>query len=385
MKKTLLFSVLQVFLILLAAGLSGCGSSGVLPTPTPTPGPTPTPTPTPTGAINLFAALRLDGTASGGAALMPRQQRQAARHAAKLARATRQLQAAITPDSGPVNIYVWPASVDEAGFWSLGSERKITDSAAAYTSVHLSLNGTSMVFSAIVNGYNQIFTSTVPEAGKTAAEPIQLTTDLEDHWLPHISSDNLKVVFTKADLNSTGDVVCVIGNAAGATESCLDFSSTTPVLKGASMWHASWTPDDRIVFEAWGGPLTSDEIFMYTRIGSVLPQITNNAGTKNYDECPSVSSNENGTYMAVDTWNDATQHYEITLIDLNTKQRVETMSLPDTDFWDPLRTRYTTVWVANLATDQSQELYYMGWEYMRITNNTYADYFASITQVASTF
>jgi hypothetical protein len=375
MKKVLLFSVLQVFLVLLAAVLSGCGSSGVLPTPAP-PGPGPGPGPTPSETSNMFAALRTDGTTSGGAALMTRQQRQAARHAAKLAHATRQQQAAITPDSGPVNIYVWPAIVSKEGWW-IGTERKITDSAAAYTSVHLSLNGTSIVFSATVNGYNQIFTSTVPEAGQTAAAPIQLTTDLENHWVPHISADGSTVVFTKADPNSTGDVVCVIGNFAGATETCLDFSSTTPVLKEANMWHASWTPDDRIVFEAWGGPLNSDEIFMYIRIANGLTQITNNVGTKNYDECPSVSSNENGTYMAVNTWNDTTRHYEITQIDLNTKQRIETMSLPDTDFWDPLRTGYTTVWVADRETDQSDELYMMTFDYTRVTNNTYADYFES--------
>ena len=186
--------------------------------------------------------------------------------------------------------HVWPSSLDKAGFWPLGSERKITDSAAAYSAVHLSLDGTGFVFSTTVNGYNQISISTVPAVGQTAGEPIQLTTDLEHHWVPHISADGSKVIFTKADPNSPGDVVCSIDNVAGAIENCLDFSSSTPVLKGTDMWHASWTPDGKIVCEAWGGPLNSDEIFMVNADGRDLTQITNNAGTKNYDECPSVSS-----------------------------------------------------------------------------------------------
>jgi hypothetical protein len=55
-----------------------------------------------------------------------------------------------TPRAGfmGLDVKLWPATLKN-GFWSLGSERKITDSAAAYTAVHLSLNRTSIVFSAI--------------------------------------------------------------------------------------------------------------------------------------------------------------------------------------------------------------------------------------------
>ncbi|HEX4919652.1 MAG TPA: hypothetical protein VFV92_02810, partial [Candidatus Bathyarchaeia archaeon] len=193
MKKFLLFCAVLVFVVLFVASMSGCGTSAVLPTPTPTPTQTPTPTPSPSETSNLFASLRTDGTTSSVAAPMTRQQSQAARRAAKFAHATRQQ---ITADSGPVNVYVWPASLNTDGTWSLGSERKITDNPAAYTAVHLSFNGTNFVFSAIVNGYNQIFTSTVPAVGQTVGEPLQLTTDLEHHWVPHIYSDGSMVVFT---------------------------------------------------------------------------------------------------------------------------------------------------------------------------------------------
>jgi hypothetical protein len=374
MKNILLFCAVLVFLVFLVASTSGCGTSGVLPTTPSTPN-TPTP-PTPLETGNLFAFLRTDGTVGSGAAVMTWQQRQAARRAAKFAHATRQQQGAITADPGPVNVYVWPVTLKN-GFWSLGSERKITDSAAAYTAVHLSLNRTSIVFSATVNGYNQIFTSAVPDVGQTAGDPLQLTTDLEQHLVPHISADGSKVVFTKADSNSTGDLVCILNNTAGATENCLDFSASTPVLKGADIWHASWTPDGKIVFEAWAGPLNSDDIFMVKTDGSGLTRITNNAGTKNYDECPSVSSD--GSWMVVDTWNDTTRYYDITEIDLNTKQRITVTSgtVTQADAWDPLFTRYTTVWVAKLKADQSEELYTMMYSPVRITNNIYADYFES--------
>ncbi len=371
MKKALLLSVVLVSVVFLAAGLTGCGSSGVLPTLTPTP----TPTPTPASSSGLgFAFLRNDGTTSG-AATMTAQQRQAARRAAKIAHAASR-QAAITVDSGLVNIYVWPFTEGSAGWW-FASERKITASAAGYTSVHLSPNRTSIVFSATVNGYNQIFTSTVPAEGQTLGEPIQLTTDTEHHWVPHISADGSKVVFTKFDPSSNGDAVCVINNAAGATENCLDFSATTPVLKGADMWHASWTPDGKIVFEAWGGPLSSDDIFMVNTDGSGLTKITNNAGTNNHDECPSISSD--GNWMAVDTWDDTTQYYEIMDINLNTKQRTHVTSgeYMHADAWDPLLTPYSVVWVSQLDTDQSLELYILTYGDTRMTNNTYADYFES--------
>ena len=195
--------------------------------------------------------------------------------------------------------------------------------------------------------------------------------------MPHISDDGSKVVFTKIDPNSAGDVVCFIKNNVGATENCLDFSSSTPVLKGANLWHASWAPHDSIVFEAWGGPLTSDEIFMANEDGTGLTQITNNAGTNNYDECPSVSSD--GARLVVDTWNDSAQHYEIALIDLNTKQRASIGTTPYGvagvgDAWDPLYT-LSIVWVSQLKNDPSEELYFMSFSPLRMTKNTYADYF----------
>lgn len=174
-----------------------------------------------------------------------------------------------------------------------------------------------------------------------------------------------------------------MNDSAGATEDCLDFSSTIPVLKGAHVRHASWTPDGKkVVFEGWGGPFESDEIFMVNEDGSSLTQITNNAGTKNYDECPSVSVD--GARVAVDTWNDATQHYEITMIDLQTKQRSKVgtgLTLnANADAWDPLETQYTFFWVSQQPDDSSVELYVSGFGPMRFTHNAYADYFDSSTR-----
>jgi hypothetical protein len=376
MKKVLLLSLVTGILVLLGAGMSGCGSSGTAaftPTPTPTP-PTPTPTPTPSNAINVFTFLRADDGVSSSAVPMAQQQPHAAHHAWKVAHASNQ-QGAVTADSGPVNIYVWPGWITKEGFFDLGTERKITGTAAAYSSVHLSLNGSSMVYSAQVNGYSQIFTNTVPAEGETAGAPLQLTTDVEQHWLPHLSADGTKVAFTKFDPTSNGDVVCVINNVAESTENCLNFSATTPMLRGANLWHASWAPDGKIFFEAWGGPFRSDEIFSVNPDGSSLTKITNNAGSKNYDECPSVSSD--GTAMAVDTWNDTTQYHEVGVIDLNTKQRATITRGTHADAWDPLFSKYTLVWVTGGGSEQSLELWFMSFSPLQLTRNNYPDYFAS--------
>ena len=302
---------------------------------------------------------------------MTRQQLQAARRAAKIEHEISRH--ARIPFADQANIYVWAV-----GDRPRTEGRKINDSPAAYTAVHLEYNGTSIVFSKVIDGYNQIFTSPVPATGQTIDKPLQLTSKSEQHWIPHISADGLKVVFTKADPKSTGDAVCVIGNAAGAAEDCLDFSSTTPVLRGANMWHASWTPDGKIVFEAWGGPLNSDEIFIVNTDLSALTQITNNAGTNNYDECPAVSSLDK-TELLVDTWNDKTQHYEITSIDLTTKQRHRIAGQDSAaDAWDPLENyTYGTLWISQEPGDQSLEIHGMSWGPIQLTHNSYSDFFSS--------
>jgi WD40 repeat protein len=371
MKQFLLHCAAAVSLVLLVVCMGGCGSgsvrnSGVHPTPTPTP--------TPESTTSLgFAFLRSDGTIKNNVVNITSQQLHGARRAAKLRHAIDR-QAPLSVDSVPVDIYVWPFTDSRDGWW-FGSARKITASPAAYTSTHLSLNGSSIVFSVVVDGYNQVFTTNAPADGNNLGEILQLTTDTEHHWLPHLSADGSKVVFTKSDPNSNGDEVCVINNTVGATENCFDFSSTSPTLKGAYMWHASWSPQGKIAFEAWDGPLHSDEIFMVSGDGTGLAQITNNAGTKNYDECPSISSD--GNWMAVDTWNDRTQYFDIAVIDLNSNQRqpITSGEYTQADAWDPLETPYSTVWVSKLSTDQSLELYILTFDFTRMTNNTYDDYF----------
>jgi Tol biopolymer transport system component len=354
-------------------GLSGCGSNGPL-VKTPVT-PSPTPTPTPSSAKPAFAFLRTDGDPGTHAARTPLQEHQAARRAAKIADAARR-QAPMSADSGAANIYVYPYWIDGEGYLHFGTEYKVTDHASAYTSVDLSLNHTSIVTSAIVDGYNQIFTGTIAGGGTTTVEFMQLTTDPEHHWLPHASADGSRVVFTKFDPISSGDVLCLMDNAVGAIEKCLDFSSTNSSLSGARMWHASWTPDGKIVFEAWGGPLQSDEIFMVNPDGSGVTQITDNAGTSNYDECPSMF--EEGTWMLVDTWNDITNSYDIEIINLDTKERRTIISAKyeGADGWDPLFAE-TILWVSQHKTDPSEQLYMMSYSPVRLTNNIYANYFAS--------
>ncbi len=368
MKQHLLFLALTSFAFL-AFIMTGCGGNGGAPAFVPSPTPTPTPTPA-TQEQSAFASLR-----ATGAQAITGQQRQAIRRTAKFDHASTR-QAAFVMGTSPADIYIWPVRLLTTG-WVIDNERKITSSAADYTAVHVSLKGTTIVFSQIVSGYNQIFTAAVPSEGQNLARVLQLTTDAEQHFVPHVSADGSKVVFTKFDPVSGGDVVCVINNTAGATEDCLDLGSSTPILKGAglNLWHASWTPDGKIVFEAWGGPFSSDEIFMVKTDGSELTQITKNAGTNDYDECPSVDPK--GQYMVATKWNDTTQHYENTWIDLNTLQESPDTGV-DFDSWDPLFLPYGSfVWVSQQPTDHSLELYYMSFSPLQLTANTFADSFES--------
>lgn len=390
MKKVLLLFVLGLSAVVLAASMTGCdggtrvqptSTSTSAPTPTPTLTPTPTPPPSPTsGTTHLFAFLR---PATVDPAPMSQQQIQAVRRAAKLDHAINR-QAAITANPATVDIYVWPFSDQGKGWWP-GTERKITGSPGAYTSVHLSFNDSNIVYSALVNGYNQIFTATIPAEGSAMGQPLQLTSDTEQHWLPHISADGSKVVFTKFDPTLNGDVVCIIDNSGGAVEKCLDLSSTTPVLTGSNIWHASWASNNKILFEAWGGPVISDEIFAISSDGGDLVQITNNGGADNYDECPSASTD--GSWMAVGTWNDSAQYYEVSYFNLNTKEKYKIAGGPYThilgstengDAWDPLFTSYTAVWVSQLDTDRSPQIYVdYALDIGRLSNNSYANYFES--------
>jgi len=376
MKKALLLSTMIMLVALLVGSTVGCGSNGtsrLIPTPTPTPTPSPTPSPTPQYGTHSFAFLRNDFTEGSAATQKSREELQAARRQAKIDHALLR-EAAATTEPDTANIYVFPFLYQDG--WYPGKERKITSSSGPYTAVHLSLNDTDVVYTMVVNGYTQIFTNTVPSDGLMTTAPLQLTGDAEHHWLPHISDDGTKVIFTKFDAGSTGDVVCVIANSAGASEKCLDFSTTTPVLKGTNLWHAAWAPHGKIVFEAWAGSLTSDEIFMANEDGSGLIQVTKNAGTKNYDECPTVYPE--GTGLAVATWRDDAQNYEINELDPNTNLRYTISSGLGGDAWDPLYTYYTLVWVGQSNNDANPQLYldYV-FDVGHLTNNAYANYFAS--------
>ena len=247
--------------------------------------------------------------------------------------------------------------------WWFGAERRITSAPGPYTSVHVSTEGTKLVFSSVVNGYNQLFVSPVPKEGDTLA-PTQLTNDLEHHWAPHLNYDGSKLAFTKFDAASNGDVLCIARTSGTFAETCLDFSSTTPVLRGANLWHASWYPDDSVIFEAWGGPLNADELFSVNADGSNLKQITRNAGTPYHYESPSVSWE--GFFAAAKCT--AQESCDVVTIDLNTGRSY----IMDSG-WDPLCSYYTVLWIQDrpagvLRID-------MAWSYETLTKSGYGDFF----------
>jgi len=353
MRKLLLISFILVCGVLLATSLTGCGSSALLPT-----------------TSTVFASIRNDGV--GGATVgMTLEQRQAARLATKAGPATSQPEA-ITVDSGSINIYLWSGP-------AVGNERKVTDTPGAYDAVEISRDGTKAVFVATVNGWEQIFTVAVPATGQTVSQPVQLTSDSFNHYAAHISANGSKVAFLQDDTTYVGQQLCVISNASGATATCLDFSATTPVLQGTYKDHPSWTPDGKIVFEAFW-LRGADEIFKVNADGSGLTQITNNGAGGNWDDCPSVSAD--GTKMVAERHNVGITYLDIVVYDLNTKQMTTILSGQDkgASSYDPqfLGRNNQIVFVSQQTTDTSYEIYVMnsdGSNMTRLTQNTYDDFF----------
>ena len=346
------FSVLLFAISAFAILLTGCG--GATRTTTTTPATPPPSTVQPYGAQPI-GFLRV--------ASLPASITQQPLNEARIQTRMEHLAVRQSPIAAPrlADMYLLPFI---PGWW-YEEPRKITSTPGAYTSVHVSIGGPTLVFSSVVNGYNQVFVSTIPKQGEMLA-PIQLTTDLEHHWVPHLSYDGSKVVYTKFDTASSGDVVCTMAVSAPATEKCLDFSSTQPTLRGANLWHANWLSSESIIFEAWGGSLASDELFTVLADGSNLAQLTKNAGTPYHFESPSVGGE---WYLGVARCD---VHGSCDVATMDPTSGKADLFAPGG--YDPLCSQYTVLWInssgggGNLFLDR-------GWDSVILTRGGYGDYF----------
>ncbi len=346
MRKAFPVSVVLLCGVMLAMGPMGCGGISTSATP-----------------AAQFASLGAAGTPLSPAVQLARLSMgdRIAVHKAATSNAQ------VTVSSGSVNAYLWSWPVS-------GANRLITSAPAGYLAVDLAANHQVLVLSAYSNGYMQLFTVPIPAAGQRITQITQITTDLQNHWNPHISPDGSQVAFVLKP--GTRDQLCLIG-ASGGDQNCLSG------LAGPNILHPSWTPDGKIAFEAWGtlnsSGIYKDEIYIVNIDGSNLTQITNNGSGSSYDEAPSVSSD--GTKMVVCTLGGSSGYAEISVIDLATKLKTQVTdgTVTGGDSYDPLFVGTNQiVYVSKHSSDTNFELYTMsadGSNPTEITTTSYDNYF----------
>ncbi len=274
--------------------------------------------------------------------------------------------------SGGVNVYAWSEP-------AVGKSWKVTPEPLDIGNVNLSADGTKAAFSGYSDDdYIHIYLATVPAQGQPG-NAVQLTTDTVNHWNPSISPDGTQVAYVVSGTES-GDQLCLISTAGGAPH-CLSVAGFAPSWYG----HPSWTPDGKIVVEAWDcyhdcleGEIP-DNIYLVNTDGTGLTRLTDNTGNWAYDEAPSVSSD--GTMMAVTRWDDAVAHGEIYVINMSTKARTGPLTngtATGGDSEDPLFVGNKIVYVSEQGSDSSFRLYVMnadGSNPTPITTDTSDNYF----------
>lgn len=158
------------------------------------------------------------------------------------------------------------------------AEMVLANQSGWFEAVQLSLDGKKGVGTAEdLTGYYQVFYVDLSAGNLSNLNPVQLTTDPEDHWYPQIAPDGSKVIFVK-DTESGPQAFTV--SVSGGTETMI------PVAPGIEVNFPAYTPNGKkIVFEEeW-----ADTINIMNSDGSGVVTLTNQDGTYE-DEMPSVSA-----------------------------------------------------------------------------------------------
>ena len=246
-------------------------------------------------------------------------------------------------------------------------ENVVASQAGWFESIQLSVDGKAAVFSAAATGedgnsYMQIFL--VKASGTTYGDPVQLTTDAEDHYQPQLSVDGAKVVFVKYAELSQAYVV----SAAGGTETLI----LTPA--GQNVYSPTFTPNGKsIVYE----DCTIDSINIVNLDGS-SPAVLHNAdgymSTGMEDDTPAVSPD--GKLIAFATYSINDEMEDIYVMDItgqNVKQ-LTTDGLND----DPMFVNKKIVFISDRDNVGTSEIYSMnadGTNQNRLTNNSFSEWF----------
>jgi Tol biopolymer transport system component len=356
-RKSVLVLLVLACAVLAFTTLSGCG--GII---------APADSSSPSVRFASLCSYDAGGDPAVGAARGSKADRGAAHRAAASGGTSRNFSEAAT-SSAPANIYIWSQPVP-------GEDWLATTTPGDYFAVELSLNGETLMFLAVSNGYMQVFTAHVSATVQAISQVTQVTSDAADHWNAHISPDGSMVAFVRDSGDDSRQDLCLI-STSGGTETCLSG------IPGPFIAHPSWTPDGRIAFEAWGTSNSSatykDEIYIVNPDGSNLTQITNNGNGASYDTAPSVS--RDGTKMAVSTWGGSSGFAEVWVIDLTNGHRTQLTDGTKSggDSKDPLFiSTDQIVYVSQAASDTSNQLYLInadGSNLTRLTNNADDNYF----------
>ena len=240
-------------------------------------------------------------------------------------------------------------------------EKTVANQGGWFYAVQLSADGKKGVAAAEdTNGWLQIYS-----VDMKTLNPVQLTTDAEDHLFPQMSADGSKVVFMKFVSNAEMGQAVVM-NTSGGTEKVI----STP---GIFVNFPSFTPDGKqIVFEEE----IDDTIDIMNADGTGIKTLTNVGGTAYYDEFPSVSAD--GKTIAFsrygkDTPTGGENIYTIQIDGTGLKQLTT-----DGKSWDPLFVSNHIAFVSYRDNANGSEIYSMnldGSTQKRLTNNNVPDYF----------
>ena len=338
MRKTFLFSAV---LLLTAAWLIGCGTSSKTVVPTPS-------------LTSNFAFIQ-SGLSSSAALVRPHFDLRGTRGAHQVAH-KQVSRHGLKPlmDNAPGTDSVIVMKNDGTG------RTVVANQAGWFYAVQLSLDGKKGVGVAEdMNGYAQVFY--VDLANLSNLNPVQLTTDMENHYYAQLSPDGSKVLFMK-EANGMPQAFTV--KVSGGAETMI----TVPT--GISVNFPTYTPDGtKIVFEEE----ENDTIDIMNADGTGLTVLTNQGGVY-YDEYPSVSA-DGKTIMFSRYPGDENGGENIFAVNIDGSNLRQITT--DGSSWDPLFVNDKVVFVSYRDGGNGQ-IYAMGPDgsgQVRLTNDNADNYF----------
>lgn len=243
-------------------------------------------------------------------------------------------------------------------------EAVVTDQGGTFYAVQLSLDGKKGVGIAEDENYNQqVFIADMSNLSNS--NPLQLTTDSEDHYVPQISPDNKTVIFVKYD--SDGNERAYTVPASGGAETLI------PTPASVGVWTPSYTPDGKnIVFEEE----VNDTINIMNTDGTGIKVLTNADGAY-LDEYPSVSPD--GKTVVFSRYGGELAGEEIFKANIDgTGLKQLTTTGTTGDSWDPQFVNNKIVFVLESYATHTGDIYNMNFDgtgVKDISNNAADEFF----------